>query len=258
MMPSTMCRDRLKKGCKIVIPLVFWLGVWQFAAIQVGQELLLPAPAAVWHSLQALAVTSEFWLSALYTLGRVVLGLLCGVVLGSLLAALTHFCKFADWLISPAVRVIRATPVVSFILLVYLWVTRTNIPGVIAALMVLPVVWGNLTAGLAAVDTQLLEMARAYRFGRWKTLRLIYLPSIRPHFISGLLTAFGLAWKSGVAAEVLCPPKYAIGTRIQQAKTALETPELFAWTLVLIVLSLALELLLRTVLRRREGMVCSK
>ena len=124
--------------------------------------------------------------------------------------------------------------------------------------MVLPVVWGNLTAGLAAVDTQLLEMARAYRFGRWKTLRLIYLPSIRPHFISGLLTAFGLAWKSGVAAEVLCPPKYAIGTRIQQAKTALETPELFAWTLVLIVLSLALELLLRTVLRRREGVVCSK
>lgn len=249
MTPSTMCRDRLKKGCKIVIPLVFWLGVWQFAAMRVGQELLLPAPAAVWRSLQTIAATSEFWISALYTLGRVVLGLLGGVVLGSLLAVLTHFCKFLDWLISPAVRVIRATPVVSFILLVYLWVTRTSIPGVIAALMVLPVVWGNLTAGLAAVDAQLLEMARAYRFGRWKTLRLIYLPSVRPYFVSGLLTAFGLAWKSGVAAEVLCPPKYAIGTRIQQAKTALETPELFAWTLVLIALSLALELLLRFALR---------
>ena len=244
-----MCRDRLKKGCKIVIPLVVWLGVWQFAAMRVGQELLLPAPATVWHTLLALAATAEFWISALYTLGRVILGLLGGLVLGGLLAVLTHFCKPADWLISPAVRVIRATPVVSFILLVYLWVTRANIPGVIAALMVLPVVWGNLTAGLAAVDGQLLEMAHAYRFGRLKTLRLIYLPSIRPHFTSGLLTAFGLAWKSGVAAEVLCPPKYAIGTRIQQAKTALETPELFAWTLVLIVLSLLLELLLRAALR---------
>ena len=246
---SIMYRNALKKGCKIVIPLVFWLGVWQFAALRVGQELLLPTPAAVWNSLLMLAATAEFWSSALYTLVRVILGLLGGVVLGSLLAALTHFCKFADWLISPAVKVIRATPVVSFILLVYLWVTRTNIPGVIAALMVLPVVWGNLTAGLAAVDGQLLELARAYRFGRLKTLRLIYLPSIRPYFISGLLTAFGLAWKSGVAAEVLCPPKYAIGTRIQQAKTALETPELFAWTLVLIALSLLLELLLRTVFR---------
>lgn len=252
-MRSTMCRDRLKKGCKIAIPLVFWLGVWQFAAVRVGQELLLPTPVAVWQSLITLAATAEFWLSALYTLGRVVLGLLGGMILGSLLAVLTHFCKLADWLISPAVRVIRATPVVSFILLVYLWVTRTNIPGVIAALMVLPVVWGNLTAGLAAVDGQLLELSRAYRFGRMKTLRLIYLPSIRPHFISGFLTAFGLAWKSGVAAEVLCPPKYAIGTRIQQAKTALETPELFAWTLVLVVLSLVLELLLRAVLRGKGG-----
>ena len=252
-MRSTMCRDRLKKGCKIAIPLVFWLGVWQFAAVRVGQELLLPTPVAVWQSLITLAATAEFWLSALYTLGRVVLGLLGGMILGSLLAVLTHFCKLADWLISPAVRVIRATPVVSFILLVYLWVTRTNIPGVIAALMVLPVVWGNLTAGLAAVDGQLLELSRAYRFGRMKTLRLIYLPSIRTHFISGFLTAFGLAWKSGVAAEVLCPPKYAIGTRIQQAKTALETPELFAWTLVLIVLSLVLELLLRAVLRGKGG-----
>ncbi len=230
------------------MPLVFWLGVWQFVAIQVGQELLLPAPAAVWNSLLALAAGAEFWLAALHTLGRVILGLIGGVLLGSLLAVLTHFCRIADWLISPAVRVIRATPVVSFILLVYLWVTRTNIPGVIAALMVLPVVWGNLTAGLAAVDGQLLEMSRAYHFGTWKTMRLIYLPSIRPHFVSGLLTAFGLAWKSGVAAEVLCPPKYAIGTRIQQAKIALETPELFAWTLVLIALSLLLELLLRTAL----------
>ena len=252
-MRSTMCRDRLKKRCKIAIPLVFWLGVWQFAAVRVGQELLRPTPVAVWQSLITLAATAEFWLSALYTLGRVVLGLLGGMILGSLLAVLTHFCKLADWLISPAVRVIRATPVVSFILLVYLWVTRTNIPGVIAALMVLPVVWGNLTAGLAAVDGQLLELSRAYRFGRMKTLRLIYLPSIRPHFISGFLTAFGLAWKSGVAAEVLCPPKYAIGTRIQQAKTALETPELFAWTLVLVVLSLVLELLLRAVLRGKGG-----
>lgn len=221
--------------------------------MQVGQELLLPAPAAVWRSLLALGGTAEFWLSAAYTLGRVLLGLLGGVVLGSLLAAVTHFCRLADWLISPAVRVIRATPVVSFILLVYLWVTRTYIPGVIAALMVLPVVWGNLTAGLAAVDDRLLEMARAYRFGRGKTLRLIYLPSIRSHAASGLLTAFGLAWKSGVAAEVLCPPKYAIGTRIQQAKTALETPELFAWTLVLIALSLLLERLLRAALNRKGG-----
>jgi len=239
----------LKKGMKVVIPLVFWLGVWQLASMAVGSDLLLPSPLTVGGTLLKLAGTGSFWLSALYTLGRVILGLLGGAAAGGLLAFLTHFLVPADWLISPVVRVVRATPVVSFILLVYLWVTRANIPGVIAGLMVLPVVWGSVTAGLGGADPLLLEMGRAYRFGRFKMLRLIYLPSLRPHLTSGFLTAFGLAWKSGVAAEVLCPPKYAIGAQIQRAKTALETPELFAWTVLLIVLSLVLESILRRLLK---------
>ena len=241
---------------RFIIPPAFWLGVWYLASAAVGSELLLPAPAAVLRSFLTLAETEEFWLSALYTLLRIVAGLLCGTAAGILLAGLTHFFRWADLLLSPAVRVIRATPVVSFILLVYLWVTRDNIPGVIAALMVLPVIWGNMTAGLAAVDGQLLEMARAYRFGAFKTLRLIYLPSVRPHLTGGFLTAFGLAWKSGVAAEVICPPRLAVGSRIQAARLALETPELFAWTIVIVGLSLVLEKLLRRLLDRKGGAAC--
>lgn len=219
----------------------------------VHRELLLPAPLAVARSLILLAQTSDFWLSALYTLFRVLCGLAGGAIMGTLLAVVTHFSPWADLLLSPAVRVVRATPVVSFILLVYLWVARANIPGVIAGMMVLPVLWGNVMSGLAAVDSQLLEMAHAYRFSHWKTLHLIYLPSVRPHLVSGLLTAFGLAWKSGVAAEVICPPVKAIGSRIQQSRLALETPELFAWTLVIVTLSLALEKLLRCALEKREA-----
>ena len=247
-----MCPEPVKKLIRIAIPLAFWLGVWQLAAMAVDLELMLPTPARVLTSLLTMAGTDTFWLSALFTLVRVFLGLLLGTALGVLLAFLTRFASWANLLLSPAIRVIRATPVVSFILLVYLWVTRENIPGVIAAMMVLPVVWSSVSGGLSSVDSQLLELARAYRFSRWKTLCLIYLPSVRPHFISGFLTAFGLAWKSGVAAEVLCPPKLAIGSRIQQARMALETADLFAWTLVIIVLSLSLEALLRHLLKARE------
>lgn len=241
-----------QKWIRIALPLAFWLGVWQLAALWVDLELLLPSPLAVGKSLWALAGTQTFWLSALFTLLRVFGGLVGGTALGVALSFLTYFHPWANVLFAPAVRVVRATPVVSFILLIYLWVTRANIPGVIAAMMVLPVVWGSVTGGLAAVDGQLLELARAYRFSRWKTLWLIYLPSLRPHFLSGFLTSFGLAWKSGVAAEVLCPPRLAIGSQIQQARLSLETSELFAWTLVIIALSLALEALLRRILRERR------
>ena len=238
----------LKKALQAAIPPVFWLGVWQLAAFAVGKELLLPGPVSVGKSLLVLMRTADFYLSAGATLGRVFLGLLWGGLAGAALAFLTHFSPWADSLISPAVRVVRATPVVSFILLVYLWVARTAIPWVIAGLMVLPVMWGSLTAGLANLDQNLLELGRAYRFSRLKRLRLIFFPSLRSHFSAGLLTAFGLAWKSGVAAEVLCPPDRAVGSRLQQARLGLETADLFAWTLTVVALSLALEWLLRRML----------
>lgn len=243
-----------------LLPPAFWLGVWQLCAWLVdqkvkgrGNELLLPYPATVWHTLTQLWVTADFWETVAASLGRILLGLALGVALGAVLAALTCTWRWCDLLLSPAVRVIRATPVASFILLVLLWTGRDFVPVVIAALMVLPVVWGNLSRGIRETDPQLLELARAYRFSRWKQVRLIYLPSLRPYFSSALTTSMGLAWKSGAAAEVLALPKWGMGSEIYRAKLAIEIPRLFAWTVVVVALSLLLEKLLRLALTRRKG-----
>lgn len=226
---------------RVLLPVLFWLGVWQLTAAAVGQELLLPGPAAVGRRLLELAAGAVFWQTALASLLRIFGGLLLGVALGALLAGLTAWVPLLDWVLTPAVKVVRATPVASFILLVYLWVERGRVPGLISALMVLPVVWGNVTRGIAETDPQLLELARAYGFGRGRTLRRIYIPSVLPYFASGCRTALGLGWKAGVAAEVLCLPAAAIGSQIYFAKIYLETTALFAWTLVVIALSFALE-----------------
>lgn len=241
----------------MLLPPVFWLGAWQLVAMAVdwsvqgrGNELLLPYPLTVARALATLAVTEQFWLTALASLCRILAGMALGTALGLGLAALTCASPLADALLSPAIRVIRATPVASFIILVLLWVYRSWVPVVISALMVLPVVWANLVRGIREVDGQLLEMAKAYRFSRGKTLRLVYLPSIRPYFLSAVTTAMGLAWKSGVAAEVLCLPRPSIGTQIYNTKLYLEIPQLFAWTVVVVVLSLVLERLLTLALGR--------
>ena len=235
-----------------LLPALFWLGVWQLAAWGVGSELLLPGPLAAGRALCALALTPAFWYSAGASVLRILLGLLLGALSGVLLALLTCASPWAALLLSPAVRMIRATPVASFILLVLLWVSRSAVPGVISALMVLPVVWSAVCLGVSRTDPLLLELARAYRFGRYKTLRLIYVPSVLPHLAGGLNTAMGLAWKSGVAAEVICRPRLAAGTRIYNAKLALETPELFAWTAAVVALSLLLERLMGLALRRAQ------
>ena len=230
----------------------FWLGVWQFCAFLVdrhvegrGNELLLPYPASVLAALAFMVRTEAFWTTVLTSLGRIGLGLATGILLGAALAVLTCASPWADRLVSPAVRVVRAAPVASFILLVLLWTGRDRVPAIISALMVLPVVWDSLSRGIQAVDKRLLELARAYRFSRLKTVTLVYLPSLRSHILSALAIAVGLAWKSGVAAEVLCLPRHSLGERIYFTKYYLDIPELFAWTAVTVALSLLLERLLR-------------
>ena len=253
----------MKPVKQIVIPLVFWLIVWQIAAWVVGDSvffsttpllremhLLLPGPWTVLRTLAELVVQAQFWQTAGLTLLRIFLGLLAGVALGTLTAVLTCVSVWCDRLLSPLVKVVRATPVASFILLILLWVQTGRVPGVISALMVLPVVWGNVSKGIRQTDPLLLEMAKAYRFDAGKRLRLIYVPSVAPYFSASVETSLGLAWKAGVAAEVLCHPKLAVGTQVYLSKLNLETPGLFAWTAVVILMSFLEESLLVRLLRK--------
>lgn len=238
---------------RVLVPLMFWVALWSAFAALVGQELLVPTPARVAEELLRLAATAEFWRTVCLSLCRIFGGLLAGVLLGAMSAVAC--CRFAvvDVLLSPMIRVVRATPVASFIVLLLLWVRQDWVSMVIAALMVLPIVWEAVCAGIQAADPELLEMARAYQMSRARQLRYIYLPALWAHFAAGLCTAIGLAWKSGVAAEVLCRPWEAIGTQLYFAKIYLETPALFAWTIVVVALSLLIESIVRRLMEVRRG-----
>ncbi len=218
-----------------------------------GQQLLLPAPLAVLAALGDLIFAPLFWASAGMTLLRVFAGFLLGAALGAGLALLCAASPWLDLLFSPLVGVVRATPVASFIILLLLWVSTGRVPCVCAALMVLPVVWASVRQGLRSADPLLLECARAYRFSRRKTIGLVYLPALLPAFSSGCATAMGLAWKAGVAAEVLCLPALSLGTQVYYSKIYLETPSLFAWTLAILGLSFGVGRLFAVLFRRMEG-----
>lgn len=246
-----------KKVLKILLPLAVWLGLWQLLAWRIDLELLLPGPGQVARRLWALAGTGRFWRTCLATLGRVFLGGGLGAAAGIAVAAVSAWWAPAQWVLSPLMKTVRATPVASFIILIWLWCKSVMVPAVIAGLMAAPVVWSVTAQAVQETDPKLLEMAAAYRFSPGKTLRLIYIPSALPAVGAGCRTALGLAWKAGVAAEVLCRPRWALGTEVYNAKLALETADLFAWTAAVVVLSILVEralwALLRLGERRRHG-----
>ena len=91
-------------------------------------------------------------------------------------------------------------------------------------------------------------MAFVFRLTRSQTLRFIDIPSVSPFFVAAATTGLGLAWKAGIAAEVLSTPRNSLGGLLYEAKIYLETPDLLAHTAVIILLSLLLEKLLVSVL----------
>jgi len=237
-------KKSMKKAAVKLLVFAFWVLVWEAACLAAGSELLLPSPAQTFLRLFELAGTARFWLNALMSLARIVEGFLLGVLAGTVLGAAAARLKLLHDFLSPVINMVKSTPVASFIILALVWIKKDGVPVFISFLMVLPILWGNVTQGIAQTDKGLLEMAALFRFGRRKTVTKVYAPSVMPYFLAGCTTALGLAWKAGVAAEVLSLPARSIGRELYNAKIYLETTDLFAWSAAVILLSIALEKLL--------------
>ncbi len=231
--------------------LIFWTAAWYLAARMMDNPLLLPGPVQVLRCLGTLMLTEAFWQTVAVSIGRILLGVISAVLLGCILAVATSFSRLMEVLIAPAMTAMQATPVASFTILVLIWVNRDYVPVLICGMMVLPVVWNSVSTGIQVTDPQLLEMAKVYRLSRLQILRRIYVPSVMPFFRTACSSGLGLGWKAGIAAEVLTVPKRSIGRMIADSKLYLLTEELFASTLVVIVLSLLLQKIMLRLLKGR-------
>lgn len=245
MISGMVCRiftkQNLRKAVRILISVSVWLCVWQILYLLVGKDVLIAAPLTVAKRILQLIVTKEFWAKTVCSLLGIMEGYLLGALCGVLLAVLTSASNALYSLFKPVLTVIKTTPVVSFIILALVWMQKTQVPVFISFLMVLPIVWANLSTAIRETDPMLLEMANAYNFTHLQILRRIYVPSVLPTLLTALTTAVGFAWKSGIAAEVISTPRNSIGAQLYNAKVYLETADLFAWTVVVILLSMLFE-----------------
>lgn len=240
-----------------ILVFAVWILIWQITSLRIDQEILLPSPAKVFQKTGELVWLPSFWGTVFFSFIRIMGGFCLGVLCGSLLAVGTSTFPWMERFFTPALKVIKATPVASFIILALVWMKQGGVSVFIAFLMVLPLIWANVVAGIESTDIKILQMAKVFCFTKRKILTLIYWPTVFPFLLSGIMTALGFAWKAGIAAEVLAMPKYSIGTQLYNSKVYLETVDLFAWTMVVIILSMVIEgfivRFLRRLTRKGEG-----
>ena len=230
--------------------IVFLLLLWELASLLWGNELLLPGPLPVLRKFIGIAATGRFLLSLWESFFRVLLGMLISVPLGIIAGVVSGLDRRAEAVLKPLFQVISATPVMSVVLIAFLWFGQERTPVFTAFLMIFPVIAANTIAGISAIDPKLKELFSVYRISRKERFFSLYIPGIAPFVLGGLRSGLSLCWKVVVAAEVLVQPRRALGTGMQAARAQLETAELFAWTAGTVIAAALCQALLSLVLRR--------
>lgn len=229
------------KTIKRIVIFLFWVAVWQLFALCVGNRILLAGPWETAKAWLANVQSTDFFLTCLYSLGRIGLGFVLGFVAGSLFGILAYRFKILRDFLSPLMTFFKSVPVASFVVLLLIWWGSKGLSAAVVFIVVLPAVYISVVQGLSAVDGKMLEMARVFRMPLFNRFFYIYRPALKPFVDSCLGICLGMSWKSGVAAEVIGTPDFSIGERMYMSKIYLDTAGLFAWTGTVIVISFLFE-----------------
>lgn len=230
-----------KNKIYIVLSVVFWLFIWQILSEIINIDYLLASPKTVLIETFNLIQTNAFWQIIFRSITKIMFGFILSVLIAVLLAIISYKIKAIKIILSPLIVVIKTTPVVSFIILALLWVKSENLSIFISFLMVLPITYNNVLIGIEKADKNLLEMAEIYKMTTINKVFYIFLPSVMPYLIAAIKSALGICWKAGISAEVIATPNNTIGEMLYMSKLNLDTEKLFAWTIIVIILSIIFE-----------------
>lgn len=225
--------------------LLFLLVAWALAAYSIDSPILLPGPVAVFRKLLSLMFLPNFLFALQGSLFRVLVAIVLSVPVSVIIGILAGLDLRVASFIKPLFSVVSATPVLSIILIAFIWFGQDITPVFAAFLIMFPVMTANTMEGVCSADIQLKELFTVYTLTRWQMLKYLYIPSVLPYVIAGLRSSLALCWKVVVAAEVLVQPLNALGTGMQNAKAMLETTELFAWTAATVIIASLTEILLK-------------
>jgi ABC-type nitrate/sulfonate/bicarbonate transport system permease component len=219
--------------------LALFLLAWQgLASLESVDDLLVASPVET-----AEALSDEFGLladNALVTLVEVLLGLAIAVPLGVLLAVAMHLVRPLRDAAYPLLVASQAIPIVVLAPIFVLAFDYGIGPkvAIVALICFLPVTV-NLLDGLRSVPPDLLKLMRSLGASRLRSLRSVELPASLPYLFSGLKIAATVSVIGAVFGEWAGADE-GLGRLVLLANNQLQTPRVYAGTVLLTVMAVGL------------------
>ena len=233
-----------------IISIVLWILIWQLAAQLIDNSIFLVGPWEVLSALVRSLPDPDFWLRIAHSWLRIAVGFTSALILGIFLGALSCRRIVIREFLGPAVQLMKSIPVASVVILLLLWAGSRHLSAVISFVVVFPPIYFATVEGIRHTDPGLLEVAEVFCMPFVRKVWYLYRPSVLPYLASACKSAVGMSWKSGAAAEVIGIPEGTIGERLYLSKIYLDTAQLFAWTAVILILSMLSERIVLWLLKR--------
>jgi NitT/TauT family transport system permease protein len=216
------------------------IGIWGLFSLSVP-HYILPGPARVWQALKLIAANGDLWSNLGSTLWRVSVGFVIAALVSLPLGIFLGANKRAGEFFEPVIPVMNTVSSAIWAIFAIIWFGISNATTIFVVFMTaMPLIITNVWQGTRTVNAEFIELAQVLRMPKWKVMTKIYLPTILPYFFSGARLAFGFGWRVSLVAETIGASS-GVGYRLRQAADLIQTDQVFAWTLTLVVMMATLE-----------------
>jgi NitT/TauT family transport system permease protein len=217
------------------------IAVWWIISLHMP-HFILPGPPRVWQSLRTISANGDLWHNLAITVGRVASGFLLATAVGLPLGIVLGANKRLGEFFEPIIPVMNTISSAIWAIFAIIWFGVSNATTIFVVFMTaMPLIITNVWQGTRTVNADFIELAHTLRMPQHKVMWKIYLPTILPHFFSGARLAFGFGWRVSLVAETLGSSS-GVGYRLRQAADLIQTDQVFAWTITLVVMMAALEM----------------
>ena len=220
-----------------LISFILFIVLWECTAILINNDIYLPKVECILEETINLIKDKNFYMYVSSSFARTVMSYLCALILSVVFGILSFVYPFFRYLINPMNSFIKTIPTLVLVVLALVWFDKDKAPFIVGFAIIFPVLYEGIQNSLSKIDGRIMEMARIYEVSMFDKLNKIYIPTIKFYIMNIFVSTFSLTFKVVIAGEVHGQPKFGIGSQIQLEKVNFNTTGIFAWIVIIILIS---------------------
>ena len=242
-MISILMHKRLKNTIYYCVGIILFTILLQIISMIVNNDLFFPNVLEIIKSFGKLLVTGKTYLYILNTLLELIIAILLSFVIGALLAIIASRHIAIYKIFKPIMIILRCLPIIILFILLLVAIKNKFVAAISTILVLVPLVYEATYQGLISIDRDMLDV---YRMNSKLTPRVIFnvhLPLVSSHSKEAYINAIGMAIKILITTEYLSGKNNVIGNAINNSMNALNYADIYAYSFILVILVIILELI---------------